>query len=194
MRPAGNKFWIETLSGKKIDLRGADAENIDINDIACGLSKTARFNGQTKGLLSVAYHCINVERLLREWRAPVYVRLYGLLHDAPEAYCHDLASPWKSLLPEYRKYEYRMMRAILAGLGLDEVLQLTDEEHALVKRADSVMLITERRDFKTKTNYHYHKDHCAVDVKPLGRKLKQMGWRQAEKKFLKTYDKLVEQL
>jgi hypothetical protein len=52
------------------------------------------------------------------------------------------------------------------------------------------MLITERRDFKAKTNYHYHKDHCPAEIKPLKRKLKQMGWRAAEKKFLKIYYKL----
>lgn len=189
-----SKTWIETISGKKLDLVKPNPKSICIEDIACALSKTARFNGHTKGLLSVAYHCLNEERLLREWGQPVSVRMKGLMHDAAEFACHDVASPWKDILGNYRVYEDRMFEAIMEGLGLNDLLEHSEEDDVIVKKADQILLITERRDFKAKTNYHYHKDHCPSGVKPLKRKLKPMGWRAAEKKFLKMYWKLRGQL
>jgi 5'-deoxynucleotidase YfbR-like HD superfamily hydrolase len=181
-----DKYWTETISGKRFDLKSPNAKDVDINDIACGIAKTARFNGQTKGFLSVALHVLNTEDWLREQGESYRIRLAGLMHDASEAYIHDVSSPLKTLLINYRAIERRVTQAILKGLDLEEVLCLTKDEQKRVKKADQVMLITERRDFKAKTNRRYHKSHCA-EVQPWKRKLRSMGWRQAERLFLEQY-------
>jgi 5'-deoxynucleotidase YfbR-like HD superfamily hydrolase len=190
-----DKFWIETISGKRFDLARPNPKDVDIKDIACALSKTARFNGHTRGLLSVAQHLINTAELLKEWGEPVEVQLGGFTHDFPEAYIHDVSRPLKDLLgPVYRRIEAKIDAAIMKGLKLDRVLCLTKEQWKTIKRADNVLLITERRDFKAKTNWHYHKSHCSPDVKAWTRRLRPMSWWHAEALFLATYVDLKKRL
>lgn len=186
-----DKFWIETISGKRFDLARPNPKDVDIKDIACALAKTARFNGHTKGLLSVATHLINTQQLLKEWGEPIEVQLGGFTHDFPEAYCHDVARPLKDLLgPAYRRIEAKVEAAIWKGLKLDEILCLTKAQWKTIKRADNVLLITERRDFKAKTNWHYHESHVAADVRPWKRRLRPMSWWHAEALFLDTWREL----
>lgn len=85
--------FIRTITGRHIhldDLLGLPSEKIQLTDIAGALAKIARFGGQTEYLYSVAAHSVAVARLL-----PARLRLYGLLHDAAEAYLGDVVAPWK---------------------------------------------------------------------------------------------------
>lgn len=126
--------WLGTNSGKRIDLLQPDPEAFTLEDIATGLSRVARFNGQTSRRYSVAEHSINVASLV----APKY-RLAALLHDAAEAYICDIPSPLKALLGSaYREVEHRISRAIGHKFGVD-LVNLPD----CVKQADHIMLITE---------------------------------------------------
>lgn len=183
-----DKHWVETLSGKRFDLIRPRAIDVVISDIAAALSKTARFNGHTKGLLSVAQHLINTASILAEWGEPPVVQLAGFSHDFPEAYIHDVAKPLKELLPEYQRIERKVERAIWKGLHLDEVLCLTKAQWKTVKRADEVMLLTERRDFKAKTNYQWHQ--LKAGLKPWARRIPRRSWWSVEQEFLETWERL----
>lgn len=188
-----SQTWIETISGKRFDLARPNPKDVDITDIACALSKTARFNGHTKGLLSVAQHLINTKRLLGEWGEPVLVQLGGFTHDFSEAYVHDVAKPLKEMLPAYKRIEAKVQRAVMKGLRLDRVLCLSKEQWKTIKRADQVLLLTERRDFKAKVNWNFHKAN-AGDLKPWATRIRPSSWWTVQANFLETYVELMRQI
>lgn len=125
--------YIETYSGKKIDFFEPRADQIDIADIARGLSRLPRFAGQTKTFYSVALHSVNVAGIL-----PEKYKLQGLMHDAAEAYIGDLPTPFKRNIPEFAELEKRIWTAICERFGI--ALELAP----LVKTADATMLVSER--------------------------------------------------
>lgn len=127
--------WILTRSGKHFDFVDPQPDQIDILDIAWGLSKECRFAGQCYGFYSVAQHSVLVSNIV-----PAELALEALLHDAAEAYCKDIPMPLKALLPDYKRIEQRVDRAIRATFGLP--MECSPE----VKRADLILLATERRD------------------------------------------------
>lgn len=124
-----------TYTGKEVypvDLR---VEDIDIRDIAHALSLACRFGGHIASHYSVAEHSVRVATIL-----PRDLQLWGLLHDATEAYLGDMVRPLKCMMPEYKKVEERAMRVIAARYGMDW------PEPPEVKKADNILLATERRD------------------------------------------------
>lgn len=126
--------WIGTNSGKKIDLDNPQADQVCLADIADGLSKLCRFNGQIKTFYSVAEHCLKVAALV-----PEKYKLQAILHDASEAYICDIPTPLKRQLgPAYYDVEHRVQKAIGLHFGVD-LINLPD----VVKQADRVMLCTE---------------------------------------------------
>lgn len=128
--------WIITLSGSHFDYQKPTIESIDIHDIARALSHECRFAGHLPAFYSVAQHSVLVSRLV-----PSEFAMEALLHDAVEAYCKDIPSPLKRLLPDYRGVEHRIDQVIRRCFKLPE--QHSNE----VKHADLVALATERRDF-----------------------------------------------
>lgn len=127
--------WILTRSGKHFDFSDPQPDQVDIIDIAWGLAKECRFAGQCMGFYSVAQHSVLVSEIV-----PAELALEGLLHDASEAYCKDIPMPLKAMLPDYKAIEQRVDRAIRAAFGLPEVCSPE------IKRADIILLATERRD------------------------------------------------
>ena len=135
------RAWQRMLSGRRLDLLDPSPLDIEIEDIAHGLARVARWNGQTKGAhaFSVAQHCVLVERLLRELKpkAPRPLRLAALLHDAAEYVIGDLISPFKAAVGiDYKAFEKRLERAIHIRFGLPP--ENTPEETALIKRTDRI--------------------------------------------------------
>lgn len=129
------------LSGRRLNLLDPSPFDIEIEDIAHGLSRLARWNGQTCGsqAYSVAQHSLVVERLVCQLKRnlPARWRLAALLHDAPEYVIGDMISPFKSVIGiEYRSVEDRLQAAIHLRFGLPAVLP--DEIARLIKRADRV--------------------------------------------------------
>lgn len=118
--------YMETLSGKRFYFLDPRLEDIDINDIAASLANICRFNGHTL-FYSVAEHSCYVAAQLPEEH-----RLEGLLHDAAEAYVGDVASPLKSLLPDYKNMEKNIIQLIYKKFGIES----TKESRKLVKEAD----------------------------------------------------------
>jgi 5'-deoxynucleotidase YfbR-like HD superfamily hydrolase len=105
------------LSGRRLDLLDPSPLDIEIADIAHGLARVARWNGQTRGahIFSVAQHTLLVETVLREQRPRVddSFRLAALLHDAPEYVIGDMISPFKAVLGrDYKAVEKRLLAAI----------------------------------------------------------------------------------
>src|SRR5205085_11370406 len=94
------RAWQRMLSGRRLDLLDPSPLDIEIADIAHGLARVARWNGQTRGAhpFSVAQHCLVVERLVQELQPGLARahRLAALLHDAPEYVIGDLISPFKA--------------------------------------------------------------------------------------------------
>jgi hypothetical protein len=127
------------LSGRRLDLLDPSPVDVEIEDIAHGLARVARWNGQTSGPLpfTVAQHSLLVEEfcavLRPDW--PPKWRLAALLHDGPEFVIGDMISPFKSALGErYRTIEHRLQRAIHLRFGLPAALPPTVEK--AIKRAD----------------------------------------------------------
>ena len=101
-RDAPSRAWQRMLSGRRLDLLDPSPLDIEIADIAHGLARVARWNGQTVGahIFSVAQHTLLVETVLRHEmpRADERMRLAALLHDAPEYVIGDMISPFKAVL------------------------------------------------------------------------------------------------
>jgi 5'-deoxynucleotidase YfbR-like HD superfamily hydrolase len=121
------RAWQRMLSGRRLDLLDPSPLDVEIADIAHGLARVARWNGQTNGahIFSVAQHTLLVEAVMREHmpRVDVNVRLAALLHDAPEYVIGDMISPFKAVLDgAYKAVEKRLLSAIHVRFGLPPVL------------------------------------------------------------------------
>jgi 5'-deoxynucleotidase YfbR-like HD superfamily hydrolase len=135
------RAWQRMLSGRRLDLLDPAARDIEIEDIAHGLARVARWNGQTVGnhAFSVAQHALLVEEtvaamqpdLNRRWR------LAALLHDAPEYVIGDLISPFKAAIGlDYKAFETKLLETIHRRFGLPSALP--DRVALAIKTADRV--------------------------------------------------------
>lgn len=133
------RVWQRMLSGRRLDLLDPSPLDIEIADIAHGLARVARWNGQTSGahIFSVAQHTLLVEAVMRQLspRVDVSRRLAALLHDAPEYVVGDMISPFKAVLGgDYKAVEKRLLSAIHIRFGLPPVLK--PEVERQIKDAD----------------------------------------------------------
>jgi len=133
------RAWQRMLSGRRLDLLDPSPLDVEIEDIAHGLARVARWNGQTLGdwPYSVAEHCLLVEEILTRLapRASARDRLAALLHDAPEYVIGDMISPFKAALGlDYRAFEARLARAVHIRFALPAELPQSLERR--IKRAD----------------------------------------------------------
>ena len=135
------RAWQRMLSGRRLDLLDPAPLDIEIEDIAHGLSRVARWNGQTIGewTFSVAQHSLLVEELvgLLKPAAGPGERLFAMLHDAPEYVVGDLISPFKAVVGDgYKALEERLLAAILVRFGLPG--EPSAAWGKLIKRADKL--------------------------------------------------------
>jgi hypothetical protein len=168
--------WLGTNLGYRISLDDPNPDSINMNDVACGLSKIARFNGQTRQFYSVAEHCMNVAKLV-----PDKHKLQALLHDASEAYICDIPTPLKRMLGDtYKDIETRLQNAIGKACGVN-----LNPLHEVVKRADRIMLITEHhalQQMPADWGPDYEDEIVFHDFRPLGLKPDEVA-----KKYLEAY-------
>jgi uncharacterized protein len=138
---AAPRAWQRMLSGRRLDLLDPSPADIEIEDIAHGLARVARWNGQTTGAhaLSVAQHVLIVEDIARtltnDWTSEW--RLAALLHDAPEYVIGDLISPFKAAVGfNYKAFELKLLSAIHERFGVR--FPLPDAVMATIKSADRI--------------------------------------------------------
>ena len=135
------RAWQRMLSGRRLDLLDPAPGDVEIEDIAHGLARVARWNGQTLGrhAFTVAQHALVVEDIAGAlnpgWDAAW--RLAALLHDAPEYVIGDLISPFKTAIGlDYKAFEIRLLEAIHARFGLPA--RLPAEVARAIKQADGI--------------------------------------------------------
>ncbi|MFC5067198.1 HD domain-containing protein [Flaviflagellibacter deserti] len=133
------RAWQRMLSGRRLDLLDPSPLDVEIDDIAHGLARVPRWNGQTRGahIFSVAQHSLLVEEIAQAIKPDLADkwRLAILLHDAPEYVVSDIISPFKAVLGgEYKAVENRLMRAIHLRFGLPP--ELPEVHRKVMKRAD----------------------------------------------------------
>ena len=137
---ASARAWQRMLSGRRLDLLDPSPLDIEIEDIAHGLARVARWNGQTVGphIFSVAQHTLLVSEIARRQVGHLDRRLELalLLHDAPEYVIGDLISPFKAVIGDaYKAVEKRLLTAIHLRFGLPA--ELPAEVRRIIKAADA---------------------------------------------------------
>jgi 5'-deoxynucleotidase YfbR-like HD superfamily hydrolase len=138
-RAGAARAWQRMLSGRRLDLLDPSPLDVEIEDIAHGLARVARWNGQTKGahIFSVAQHALLVEALARAKisRLDAAGRRAVLLHDAPEYVIGDMISPFKAVIGDsYKAVERRLLAAVHLRFGLPA--RLPEHLTELIKAAD----------------------------------------------------------
>ena len=133
------RAWQRMMSGRRLDLLDPSPFDVELEDIAHGLARVARWNGQTRGahIFSVAQHSLLVEALARAKvpRLDRNGRLAVLLHDAPEYVVGDMISPFKAVIGDsYKAVEKRLLAAIHLHFGLP--VRLPESLQTLIKTAD----------------------------------------------------------
>ena len=146
VKDAPPRAWQRMLSGRRLDILDPSPLDIEIDDIAHGLARVARWNGQTSGehIFSVAQHSLLVDaingHLAPEMSAPW--QLMALLHDAPEYVIGDIISPVKAAVGEsYKSVELRLLAAIHIRFGLPP--ETPPLLHRAIKRADRIAAFLE---------------------------------------------------
>jgi hypothetical protein len=176
--------WIQTFTRKRFDLLKPEPEMIDIRDIAHGLANECRFSNQCDEFYSVAQHSWLVSECCQPWDA-----LWGLLHDAAEAYVGDVARPLKQNLPDYVQIERRIEMTIatkfrLIGRDPNDFLRTRER----VKHWDDVVLATEARDLHRPPTVD---GWCRRLPPPMLYEIIPLGPRAAERYFLKRFEELT---
>lgn len=164
--------YVSTYLGNRFYPLEPRIDRIDIEDIAHGLAYQCRFNGQTRVFYSVAQHSILVAELV-----PQKLRLPALLHDAAEAYLGDMVKPLKGLFPEFSVLESRVLDLI----GLRFGVRLGEE--AAIKRADLVMLATEKRDLMPHSSERWE---SLKGVAPQTTRIEPMSPEVAKRAFMEA--------
>ncbi len=167
--------WIQTWTGKAFRPLRPDPASIDIRDIAHSLSLLCRFNGHCHRFYSVAQHSVIVSHVV-----PPEHALWGLLHDAAEAYVSDLPRPVKRQVPDFVSFEDRLLEVIMHRFELPWPMP------PAVKRADDILLATEQRDLMVDPPQPW-----GLPADPLPAPILPLPAPEAEAAFLARFHQLV---
>ena len=197
LKKINQRAWQRMLSGRKLDILSPSPFDIEIEDIALGLSRVMRWNGQTTGKhpYSVAQHSMLVEELFniehpdldKKWN------LAALLHDAPEYVIGDLITPFKyALNNSYRNVENNLMKAIYLRFGLPASLPKHIESK--IKKIDKALAWFEAIDLAG-----YKENEASQIIKKPNLNSKHqiiiaLSANDVEKKFLKRFKEIILQI
>jgi len=199
-RPASPKpteaprAWQRMLSGRRLDLLDPSPLDVEIEDIAHGLSRVARWNGQTIGAhaFSVAQHSLVVEDICRKL-APDWDRkrqLLALLHDAPEYVIGDMISPFKAALGlDYKAFETKLETAIHVRFGLPA--RPSAAVKGVIKRADLICAYFEATQLAGFSSAEA-KRFFGLPPRALRLVLTPMPTAQVQEAFLKRFRALID--
>ena len=195
----GGRAWQRMLSGRRLDLLNPHPDDIEIGDIAHGLARVARWNGQTIGdhAFSVAEHSLLVVDLVKRLEPDVSaaIQLAALLHDAPEYVIGDLISPFKAAIGmDYKIFELKILDAIYARFGILDFVN--DQTAALIKEADGIAAYYEARQlagFSEEEGRRYFSPPLESDprFKDFALKLEPLPVTKAEQLFLSRFQALT---
>ena len=185
------------LSGRRLDLLDPSPLDVEIEDIAHGLARVARWNGQTKGehIFSVAQHSLLVEAIARVTHPDIAARwrLAVLLHDAPEYVIGDIISPFKAVLGDgYKGVENRILRAIHLRFSLPSAPALAK----LTKQADRAAAFIEATrlaDFSLAEAEKFF-GRPEVNIKGLDALIAPMSSQHAQAAFMLRYESLAREI
>jgi 5'-deoxynucleotidase YfbR-like HD superfamily hydrolase len=196
------RAWQRMLSGRRLDLLDPAPADIAIEDIAHGLARVARWNGQTLGAhaFSVAQHSLLVDEIaaVRDPAWPVRWRLATLLHDAPEYVVGDLISPFKTAIGlDYKQFEVRLLGAIHRRFGLPA--ELPGEVQAEIKACDRIAAFyeaTRLAGFGLEEARAFFGDPAEAVIRPaiIEEKLRPMAADEAQRSFLARFQNLADAL
>jgi hypothetical protein len=190
--------WIQTYQGEPFWPNTPDASEVDIHDIAHSLALSCRWTGHVRRHFSVGQHSVLVSREVeRQMRACASLSdrlhpdwhglkncwaLWGLMHDASEAYISDVARPTKMKLAEYKVVEAAIMKQVCIAFGLPEAMP------HLAHEVDDQMLFAEARDLMRKPpmpwTYVPKIGHYSKKIRPWP-----MWWTEIA--FLRRYSELT---
>jgi 5'-deoxynucleotidase YfbR-like HD superfamily hydrolase len=195
---AGTRAWQRMLSGRRLDLLDPSPLDIEIEDIAHGLARVARWNGQTEGehAFSVAEHSLLVEAIAGALSPTLdrRYRLAALIHDAPEYVIGDLISPFKAALAlDYKAFEGRLLAAIHLRFGIPA--KLPDDVTKLIKRADKIAAYYEATSlagFAIEEARRFFGQPRGLNASLVARlsELEPLATAQAEMRFLARFNEL----
>ena len=184
------------LSGRRLDLLDPSPMDIEIGDIAHGLARVARWNGQTVGEhgFSVAQHSLVVEEIAGhiEPNLDVRWRLAALLHDAPEYVIGDMISPFKAALGfDYRVFEEKLEGAIHMRFGLPP--KTPTAVKTLIKRADRACAFFEATQL---AGFEHQESLTLFGAPPPGYALAIEPWAasEAQKRYVERFDVLMDRM
>ncbi len=192
------RAWQRMLSGRRLDLLDPSPLDIEIEDIAHGLARVARWNGQTMGphAFSVAQHSLLVERICVHLNPDFgqAERLMALLHDAPEYVIGDMISPFKAALGlDYKAFEHRLLAAIHIRFGLPPSAPAAVTRH--IKGADRIAAYVEATQLAGFEVKEAAKIFGAPKISGDGAKklfhLEPLAPGDAQASYLKTFKKLA---
>lgn len=191
-----NGDWIQTYTGRKFWPLSPRGNDVDIMDIAHALAMKCRFTGHCRSFYSVAQHSVLVSYVVAQMGGSAEAQLYGLLHDAAEAYLPDIAQPIKGAFAiwapvtlegdrswlKFKEVESLIIGAVYNAIGLPAP---GVEAFEVVKRADVVMLMTEARDLmgEPPEAWQIEPEFMAEQVDPLPSEL-------AKSRFLSRFSTL----
>lgn len=166
--------WIRLSTGKKFHFLAPKQEDIDIRDIALGLSRIPRFCGHTypKPYYVGHHSCLACDY------APDDYKLVALLHDGTENWTSDCPSPLKHLLPQFKELEIRAERALARKYGLPFPFP------AIIKEIDLRLLSTEQRDL-----IRYGNDWKNSPFIPFDKKIKAWGNEKTYREFINRFNR-----
>lgn len=179
-RERQNREAVVTMfSGRQVHLFEPRVEEINVLDMAKGLSTVARYNGQTIKPYWVGDHSVLVARIFLR-QGELLLAKYGLFHDGAEYIYHDVTHPLKympEMLP-YRKLEKNGQRVIYRAFGLGE------DEPAEVKALDTLLVNNEKRDLRPNVPLPKGSEFVPdVTITPWGPE-------KTEREFLRTFNEL----
>jgi hypothetical protein len=169
--------WMQTVSGRMFWPLDPRADEVDIYDIAVGLSNECRYAGQIEDHYSVAQHSVYVS-----YEVPAEWALEGLLHDAPEAYLKDIHRPLKRHLKEYGPIEDAVWGAVA------EKFDLARELPELITHADNAVLLAEKEQIVGESPAPW-----LIKGEPARIQIVRMTPREARERFLDRFNQLMDQ-
>lgn len=168
--------YIQTFSGKRLDLSNPSVDMFSIEDIIHGLSYECRWASQTKYFYSVAQHCIYSCGL-----APLHLKLDALLHDWTEAFIKDIPRPIKDSILNYRTFERRLY--LLGYEKFNLYYPYLESDYNILKEIDNRMAATECRDLMRNQEINNYKN-----IEPYDFRIVPMTFDQTYEKFMELFE------